>query len=72
MQEAAMSKHSSDPKFSPLIWLVPLPFVLAAFIPLTIDHPAPAKAQTIATASIDREPADAASSPRPSPTPSQR
>ena len=59
-----MSKHQPNEKFSPLIWLIPVPFVLAAFIPLTIDHRMPPKAQAVAVAATDGEPADAASSPR--------
>jgi hypothetical protein len=55
-----MSKHSSDPKFSPLLLLVPVPFVLAAFLPLTIDHPVPAKTEQVAVTSIDGEPAASA------------
>ena len=35
-----MSKQSADPTFSPLLLLVPLPFVLATCLPLEIDHPA--------------------------------
>ena len=39
-----MSKQSADPTFSPLLLLVPLPFVLATCLPLEIDHaPAPRK-----------------------------
>jgi hypothetical protein len=69
MQEAVMSKHSRDPKFSPLLWLIPVPFILASFLPLTIDHPVPAKPQQMAaaanSASADSTSADkAASSPR--------
>ena len=45
-----MSKHSSDPKFSPLLWLIPVPFILASFLPLTIDHTAPAKTERMAEA----------------------
>jgi hypothetical protein len=56
-----MSKHSTDSKFSPLLWLIPVPFILASFLPLTIEHPMPAKTQQMASASdSDR----AASSPR--------
>ena len=33
-----MSKQSADPTFSPLLLLVPLPFVLATCLPLDIDH----------------------------------
>jgi hypothetical protein len=66
MQEAVMSKHSTDPKFSPLLWLIPVPFILASFLPLTIDHSAPAKPQQMAaaedSASADRD--NAASAPR--------
>lgn len=60
-----MSKHSTDPKFSPLLWLIPVPFILASFLPLTIDHPAPTKAQQVAATTSDHAAADsAASSPR--------
>ena len=59
-----MSKQSHDPKFSPLLLLVPVPFVLAAFIPLTIDHPAPAKTERVAITTVDTD--AAASAPRPS------
>jgi len=48
-----MSRHSRDPKFSPLLWLIPVPFVLAAFLPLTIEHPVPAKAERMAAAPSD-------------------
>ncbi|MBE7417025.1 MAG: hypothetical protein HS128_04585 [Ideonella sp.] len=71
-----MSRHSRDPKFSPLLWLVPVPFVLAAFVPLTIDHPPPARVEQLASSrgsddsagsgTLDRvgaEPRRAASSP---------
>jgi hypothetical protein len=69
MQEAVMSKHSTDPKFSPLLWLIPVPFILASFLPLTIDHSAPAKPQQMAaaedSANADSATRDnAASSPR--------
>jgi hypothetical protein len=67
MQEAVMSKHSSDPKFSPLLWLIPVPFILASFLPLTIEHSMPTKTERMAeatdSAAVDR----AASSPRQSP-----
>ncbi len=56
-----MSKHRPDDKVSPLIWLIPVPFILASFLPLTIDHPMPAKAQQMASAS---DSGSAASSPR--------
>ena len=55
-----MSKHSTYPKFSPLLWLIPVPFILASFLPLTIDHPVPAKAQHMAAAA-DSATADSAS-----------
>ena len=56
-----MSKHRPDEKVSPLIWLIPVPFILASFLPLTIDHPMPAKTEQVASANdSDR----AASSPR--------
>jgi hypothetical protein len=64
MQEVVMSKPSTDPKFSPLLWLIPVPFILASFLPLTIEHPVPAKTQQMA-ATIDNATVDtAASSPR--------
>ncbi len=56
-----MSKHRPDEKVSPLIWLIPVPFILASFLPLTIDHAAPAKAQQVASATDGER---AASSPR--------
>ena len=59
-----MSKHQTDEKVSPLIWLIPVPFILASFLPLTIDHPMPEKAQRVATAGADSQ--AAASSPQPS------
>jgi len=34
-----MSKHSTDYPFSPLLLLVPLPFVLATCLPLDLDKP---------------------------------
>jgi hypothetical protein len=59
-----MSKHRPDEKFSPLLWLIPVPFIMASFVPLTIDHPMPPKAQQVAS-SAERNSADsAASSPR--------
>ena len=57
-----MSKHQSGEKFSPLLLLVPVPFVLAAFMPLTIDHPAPAKTERVAVTTVDGE--SAASAPQ--------
>jgi hypothetical protein len=39
MQEPVMSKHSSDYPYSPLLLLVPLPFVLATCLPLDLDKP---------------------------------
>ena len=54
-----MSKHRPDEKVSPLIWLIPVPFILASFLPLTIDHPMPAKTEQVASAHDS-----AASSPR--------
>ncbi len=56
-----MSKHRPDEKVSPLIWLIPVPFILASFLPLTIDHPMPAKTQQMASAPDSDS---AASSPR--------
>ena len=56
-----MSKHRrNDDKVSPLNWLIPVPFVLAAFLPLTIDHPTPAKTERVAATSSDSEPAASA------------
>jgi hypothetical protein len=48
--EQAMSKQSADPTFSPLLLLVPLPFVLATCLPLEIDHKAAPKVQQVAGA----------------------
>ena len=61
-----MSKHrKDDEKFSPLLWLIPVPFILASFLPLTIDHPMPAKTERMAVVANDSASADhAASSPR--------
>ena len=56
-----MSKHRPDDKVSPLVWLIPVPFILASFLPLTIDHPMPEKAHRVAAASDSDS---AASSPR--------
>ena len=56
-----MSKHRPDDKVSPLIWLIPVPFILASFLPLTIEHPVPQKTQQMAAAT-DSD--GAASSPR--------
>ena len=66
-----MSKQSADPTFSPLLLLVPLPFVLATCLPLEIDHSraaAPKVQQVAATqaATSDAaaiEPARSASQP---------
>jgi hypothetical protein len=52
-----MSKNRPDEKYSPLLWLIPLPFIAASFVPLTIDHPAPAKPQRVAAATHQRAPA---------------
>jgi hypothetical protein len=67
-----MSKQSADPTFSPLLLLVPLPFVLATCLPLEIDHsraPTP-KVQHVAAAQAQAsdaapEPARLASQPAP-------
>ena len=49
-----MSKHSTDPKVSPLVWLIPLPFLAAAFVPLHLDPSrAMYKPDRVATATID-------------------
>jgi hypothetical protein len=71
MQEQVMSKQSADPTFSPLLLLVPLPFVLAIFLPLEIDHSRAAdpKVQHAAAAQAETsdpvalEPARSASQP---------
>lgn len=66
-----MSKQSADPTFSPLLLLVPLPFVLATCLPLEIDHPAAPKVQQVAGAQAEpsdrtaRESASSASQPAP-------
>jgi hypothetical protein len=70
-QEQFMSKQSADPTFSPLLLLVPVPFVLATCLPLEIDHSRAAdpKVQHVAAAhaeTSDRaalEPAKLASQP---------
>jgi hypothetical protein len=61
-----MSKHSTDPKVSPLIWLIPVPFVVAAFLPLHLDPSrAMYKADRVATVSTDGNASEhAASAPR--------
>jgi len=59
-----MSKHDRNQKFSPLLWLIPVPFILASFLPLTIDHPVPQKAQRMASATDSASVEGAASSPR--------
>lgn len=56
-----MSKHRPDEKVSPLVWLIPVPFILASFLPLSIDHPMPPKTQQMASVSDSDS---AASSPR--------
>ena len=48
-----MSKHDPNQKFSPLLWLIPVPFVLASFLPLTIDHPMPPKTERMAVVGTD-------------------
>jgi hypothetical protein len=66
-----MSKQSADPTFSPLLLLVPLPFVLATCLPLEIDHSraAPRSVQHTAAAQAETgepaalEPASLASQP---------
>jgi hypothetical protein len=55
-----MSEHDPDEKVSPLVWLIPVPFVLAAFLPLTTDHPMPPKAERMAATSDHTEPAASA------------
>jgi hypothetical protein len=65
-----MSKHSTDYTFSPLLLLVPVPFVLATCLPLDLDHSraAPPKAQHVAAVSAESQPGDApASAPRATP-----
>ena len=59
-----MSKHRKDEKYSPLLWLIPVPFILASFLPLTIDHPMPAKTERMAVVTDDSSAERAASSPR--------
>jgi len=61
-----MSKHSTDPKVSPLVWLIPLPFVVAAFLPLDLDPSrAMYKPDRVATATADNHTSErAASAPR--------
>jgi hypothetical protein len=54
--EQAMSKQSTDPTFSPLLLLVPLPFVLATCLPLEIDHAPAPKVQRVA--GTEAEPSD--------------
>ena len=64
-----MSKHSEDPTFSPLLLLVPLPFVLATCLPLEINHAPAPKVQQVAGAQAETgdraavEPARVASQP---------
>jgi len=66
-----MSKQSADPTFSPLLLLVPLPFVLATCLPLEIDpsRAATPKVQQVAAAQAETgdaaavEPAKLASQP---------
>jgi hypothetical protein len=50
-----MSKHDLDEKkVSPLVWLIPLPFVFAAFVPLHLDPSrAMFKVDRVAAASAD-------------------
>ena len=66
-----MSKQSADPTFSPLLLLVPLPFVLATCLPLEIDHAPAPKVQQVAGAQAEpsdrtaRESASSASQPAP-------
>ena len=66
-----MSKQSADPTFSPLLLLVPLPFVLATCLPLEIDpsRAAPPRVQQVAATQAETsdaaavEPARLASQP---------
>ena len=55
-----MSKHRPSEKVSPLIWLIPVPFILMAFLPLTIEHPMPVKAEQMTVATSDTGPAASA------------
>lgn len=50
-----MSKHDpAERKVSPLVWLIPVPFVVAAFLPLHLDPSrAMYKADRVATANAD-------------------
>ena len=50
-----MSKQSADPTFSPLLLLVPLPFVLATCLPLDIDHSREAAPRVQHTAAAQAE-----------------
>jgi len=46
-----MSKHEPEKKVSPLVWLIPVPFVVAAVLPLHLDPSrAMYKADRVATA----------------------
>jgi hypothetical protein len=65
-QEPVMSKRSTDPSVSPLLLLVPLPFILATCLPLNLDPSrAMYKADRVATVSHDGQRGEqAASAPR--------
>ncbi len=69
-----MSKQSADPTFSPLLLLVPLPFVLATCLPLEIDHSraAPPKVQHMAAGQAETSDAAAIEPARLASQPAQR
>jgi hypothetical protein len=50
-----MSKHDPDEKkVSPLVWLIPVPFLVAAFLPLHLDPSrAMYKADRVAAAAVE-------------------
>jgi hypothetical protein len=70
MQEPVMSKHSTDYPFSPLLLLVPLPFVLATCLPLDLDKARALRPQHVAAMQAE-QPAikPAASAPLHAPAP---
>ena len=69
-----MSKQSADPTFSPLLLLVPLPFVLATCLPLEIDHSRAAapKVQQMAGARAEASDPDALEPARSASQPAQQ
>lgn len=59
-----MSKHSRvSARVSPLLWLVPLPFVLAAFVPVDLprEH-MPEAGQRVAAAAAEHQSAHSTAS----------